>query len=365
MVRPVFRLTLLTALLLSFLGAWQAASAAAHPLNNGYSDIRLERNRVSYSLFLPGASVPFLDEDRSGTLTDRELENGRSRLLEYLAAGLVLENESGPMDMELIRAETSERDGVPGALMELAFESSAPASPLMIYYNLLFDDIDPDHLNFATITAGEEMDQYLFEESDRTFEFDSSGKGASHGLPWFYLKLGVKHIGEGTDHLVFLLSLLLAVSSWKEALKLVTAFTAGHSVTQIMAALGWFPMNAVLVEAGIALTICYSAATAPFVNQTGASSRWVTAMLLGLIHGLGFAGALGETGLPPGRMVSSLLAFNLGVEAGQILAVAAVFPLLLLGRRSPSYRWAAAGASACIFLLGLYWFLERIGALPM
>jgi hypothetical protein len=366
MLRKVYRTYMITGFIMLLLPAIFGLQipAAAHPLNNGYSYIQIEDNRVNYSLFIPGVSLPFVDSNGNGMITDAEMADGRSKLQEYLASRLILENDAGPMEIQLSRAEPEDRDGVPGASMEIIFTSSQPSIPLSIYYNLLFDDIDPGHLNFVTIAAGDEMDQYMFEDSDRTYTFDIVRDNGARGLPVFYLKLGVKHIFAGIDHLVFLLSLLLVVSRWKDALALVTAFTGGHSITLILAAMGWLPVNAVLVEAGIALTICYSAAVNPFVRRVG--SRWTAALLLGLIHGLGFAGALGETGLPPGRMVSSLLAFNLGVEAGQIVLVAAAMPVLLLLRRfNWYYQWVVVWGSGCIFLLGLYWFLVRIGILPV
>jgi hydrogenase/urease accessory protein HupE len=360
----MFRRFLQTAAIAAFLlaCAWPvpAPTASAHPFNNGYSDVRVEKSQVYYSLFLPAAGLTFIDTDKDGTVSPDELSRGRSEWEDYVSAGIQLDSGDFPMDKQVIKAEPSVKEGVPGVTTELLFteEDGQPVDSLLIHYNLLFDDIDPSHLNFVTIHDGDDLDQYLFEYDDREYAFDHPTR-LSDTIA-VYLKLGIKHILSGTDHLVFLLSLLLVASRWKDVLAMVTAFTVSHSITLGLAASGYLPVSPRLVEAGIALSICYVAAGNPFVRRP--ERRWVPALLLGLIHGLGFAGALGETGLPPGRILPSLVAFNLGVELGQLALVLLLLPLLLRLRRESWYpRWVITGGSAVIFLIGLYWFIQRIG----
>lgn len=346
------------AVIWALLAAAVVSTGSAHPFNNGYSELRLEQESVSYRLFLAAAALPFLDTDSNGEISESELRSGRTKLEDYVTARLTVENGDEVMDAQFLDAQPLVKEDVPGVSMDLLFRSVEPLQSLLIHYNLLFDDIDPSHLNFVTILNGSRTDQYLFEDSDRTYSMELHNGPAN--VVWTYFKLGVKHIFTGTDHLVFLLSLLLVAARWRDALVIVTAFTLSHSITLIAAAAGYLPVNPRLVEAGIALTICYTAAENPFIRRF--RGRWVTALLLGLVHGLGFAGALGETGLPVAWRLTSLLSFNLGVEAGQIMLVAAALPLLLsLRRYGWYYRAVVVGGSACIFVLGFYWLLVRMG----
>ncbi|WP_438448491.1 HupE/UreJ family protein [Gorillibacterium sp. sgz5001074] len=359
MFRRILSAAAAAAILLVLLWTAAASRTAAHPFNNGYSDLRIEGAEVYYGLFLPAAGLPFLDSDRDGKITDAELRDGRPVLEDYVSERLALDNGDFPMDMRVSGVRSSEKEGVPGVAMDLLFQSEETVVSLHIQYNLLFDDIDPVHLNFVTIRSGGVLDQYLFEDSDREYLFDNPASLWSRVAVYF--RLGVVHIFSGQDHLAFLLSLLLAVSRWKEALAVVTAFTASHSLTLLLAASGYLPVSPRLVEAGIALSICYVAAGNPFVRRPG--RRWIPALLLGLIHGLGFAGALGETGLPATDILPSLIAFNLGVELGQVVLVAATLPLLLWLRQRyvRPYRILVWAGSAGLFVLGLHWFVQRIG----
>lgn len=138
-----------------------------------------------------------------------------------------------------------------------------------------------------------------------------------------YVRLGFVHIFEGADHLLFLLALLLLVQQTVPLLKAVTAFTAAHSITLCLATLKWVSLSPPLVEALIALSVVFMAVS---LKQSQDGRRdiiqarpWSASFLFGLIHGFGFAGALGEIGLPVRQLPPALLSFNLGVEAGQVL----------------------------------------------
>ena len=143
-----------------------------------------------------------------------------------------------------------------------------------------------------------------------------------------YLKLGVEHILFGVDHLLFVLALLIITDGTMRLIKTVTAFTVAHSITLTAATLGFVHVPQPPVEATIALSIVFVAAE--IVHQRGgregitARAPWVVAFTFGLLHGFGFAGALSEIGLPQGDIPLALLFFNVGVEVGQLLFIAAV-----------------------------------------
>jgi len=180
-----------------------------------------------------------------------------------------------------------------------------------------------------------------------------------------YFVLGVEHILLGLDHLLFVLALLLLVRGWGRILATITAFTVAHSLTLGPAALGWLRLPIAPVEALIALSIVFVAAEVihGLRGRPGLTARapWLVAFGFGLLHGLGFASALAHIGLPERSVALALLLFNLGVEAGQILFVAAVLLLYLPLRRLPVRLAGAEGAAAhALGLVAAYWFAERL-----
>jgi hypothetical protein len=187
---------------------------------------------------------------------------------------------------------------------------------------------------------------------------------------------GVHHIADGTDHILFLVSLLL-VSVWRrdagdarwlpredarsvlaEVLRLVTAFTVAHSITLGLAAHGVLTPPSRWVESLIAASVLVAALDNLWPLLRG--PRWAVVFAFGLVHGFGFAGAMQDLGLSAQALAWPLLGFNLGVELGQLMLVAAVLPLAFALRRKRAYRWAVvAPASAAIAALALIWLIER------
>jgi hydrogenase/urease accessory protein HupE len=183
-----------------------------------------------------------------------------------------------------------------------------------------------------------------------------------------YLSLGVEHILGGLDHLLFVLALLLLTRGPWQLVKTVTAFTIAHSITLGLATLGIVHVPSKPVEAVIALSIVFVAAE--IVQQgrgrAGLAARmpWLVAFAFGLLHGFGFAGALSEVGLPEGQIPVALLFFNLGVEAGQLLFIAAVLVLAAAARRiwlQPP-RWAALMLPYAVGSLATFWMIQRVAA---
>ena len=174
-----------------------------------------------------------------------------------------------------------------------------------------------------------------------------------------YLILGTEHILTGVDHLLFVLGLLLLVRGFGKLVKTVSAFTVAHSLTLVAATLGWVHVPSPPVEATIALSIVFVAGEIIRARQGDASLTqrypWVVAFTFGLLHGLGFASALAEVGLPQLSIPIALLFFNIGVEIGQGLALTAILIALTYWRtRSGFLRHAFATnglVMACGFLL--------------
>lgn len=178
-----------------------------------------------------------------------------------------------------------------------------------------------------------------------------------------YGVLGVEHILTGFDHLLFVIALLFLVGFGRRLLWTITAFTGAHSLTLALSALGWWTLRRPPVEAAIALSIVLVAAEALHARHT-LSRRWpaVVAFLFGLVHGLGFAGALEEIGLPQNHLLAALLTFNLGVEAGQVMVVVMAWAAYRLAAKRPSLLPARAVALYAIGSIAAYWSIDRIVA---
>ena len=183
-----------------------------------------------------------------------------------------------------------------------------------------------------------------------------------------YLMLGIEHILEGVDHLLFVFALLLLVREWRRLVATITAFTLAHSITLALATLGVVQLPGPPVEATIALSIVFVAAEILRARrgEVGLAERWpwTVAFAFGLLHGLGFAGALREIGLPEQSIPLALLFFNVGVEAGQLLFIAAVGSawtvLRSTGLRAP--RVAETALPYAIGSLAAFWVIERVAA---
>jgi len=179
-----------------------------------------------------------------------------------------------------------------------------------------------------------------------------------------YLLLGAEHIAAGADHLLFVLGLFLLVGAARPLALAISGFTLGHSLTLTLAVLGWAPLPAGLVEVGIALSVFALALELTRASDTPSWMRrfpLAMACAFGLLHGLGFAGALRQVGLPAGDVPLALFAFNLGIELGQLAFVALLLAAAALLERLPlalpvSLRQAPVYAMGA---LAVFWSLER------
>ncbi len=193
---------------------------------------------------------------------------------------------------------------------------------------------------------------------------------ASPGLgqvAWTYLVLGVEHILLGIDHLLFVLALLLLVKGWKRLVGTITAFTIAHSITLALATLGVVHVPGPPVEAIIALSIVFVASEIVHERQgrAGVSARWpwIVAFTFGLLHGLGFASALSEVGLPQNAIPLSLLFFNVGVELGQLAFIAVAAVVAVVVRRAVTFRPPRATELIPPYAIGgvaMLWVIERV-----
>ena len=187
-------------------------------------------------------------------------------------------------------------------------------------------------------------------------------KAPAGNVIWFYLKLGIQHIIPfGIDHILFIVGLCLLSTNIKTILWQATAFTIAHSITLALSMKNIITLPAQIIEPIIALSILFVAIENIILSELKAW-RILVVFLFGLIHGLGFASALNEIGLPRNKFLTSIFSFNLGVEIGQVTIIGMVFLFIILpsGKKLWYKKTIAYPLSAIIGLIAAYWTVQRI-----
>lgn len=349
-----------------------SASAWAHKPSDSYLSFEGSAGRLDarWDIALRDLDAAMgLDTNGDGKVEWGELKAADAMVKAYAADALELRTPGGACSETFGETQVvSHSDGAYAALrLELRCPDEA-ASP-KLHYGLLFE-IDAQHR--AIVTTGSGAPIVLTKQQP-----DAQLGLAATGLRGFaaIVKLGVQHILEGYDHLLFLLALLLpavlrregkrwiAARDFKgvlgDVLRIVTAFTVAHSITLAVAAVGWVSLPARFVESAIALSVVLAALNNlwPVVR----SERWLAAFGLGLLHGFGFAAALADIGLSPATFARTVFGFNLGVELGQLGVVLLLLPLLHRLRRSTGYQaWGLRAGSACVVAIACVWLVERV-----
>ena len=340
--------TLLTALL--------AASAFAHDFSTSYSRIRVDGPRIDIALTLNLLDMhtgPVLDLDRNGLVSNQELEEGVVILFEAIGENYKVLAPDVPLETAIDNYEFI-ADNV--ARIDIAYTFEHDVRNLTVVSTL--DRLtQPDHRHLLQIGDGDQSRHAVLDRNAPEVVIDHAT-----GIPlWVttldFAMLGLEHIFTGYDHLAFLLGLLLATTTLLSLAKVVTSFTVAHSVTLALATFGIVALPARLIESLIALSIAYIAIE-NFMGKT-LVHRWKITFLFGLVHGFGFSNVLREMELTRRTLAVSLFSFNIGVEVGQLIFVALLFPLVLYLGQSRWKKHVVAGASVAIMSLGFYWFIQR------
>ena len=234
----------------------------------------------------------------------------------------------------------------------------ASAPKHLVIRDDLADELGEKHHVIAVLTWSGGSSSLNFSATERVATVTLNGAEQPKGAASFFL-LGVEHIATGYDHLLFLLALILCGGNLVQLLKIITAFTLAHSITLGAAALDIVTLPPVLVESVIALSIAYVAFENLF-PRFAISRRWTISFLFGLVHGFGFSSVLKEIGLPRDSFLLSLLNFNLGVEAGQLVAVVVVVPLLIQLRKTAWEEKTVRALSLVVLVVGITLFIQRI-----
>ena len=178
-------------------------------------------------------------------------------------------------------------------------------------------------------------------------------------FPFSYLELGFSHLFDGLDHILFIFGLLFCISGFINTIKTITAFTIAHSITLGLTVFELISLPQGTIEALIALTIVYLA-TEINLNKDSIKTPWIMAFGFGLLHGLGFAGALLDIGIANNKMLLSLFFFNVGIEIAQIALIPIPLIILFLSKKFNVTEISKISVSICIGGMGFYWFIDRV-----
>ncbi len=327
-------------------------AARAHPgAATGYAAVDITGNTLRYSLTLSQLPARVMAAAAGDPVAAQQ------RLPAVLSQGLRVANAGEPCAIAAVQL-TPAALGKESVTLVADWVCRLPVSTLTLRDDT-FDALGGDLHTLARITWAGGNSQFAFASETRETQLHIADPvPITMGIESFF-KLGLGHILGGYDHLLFLLALLLVPASGWALLRIITAFTLAHSVTLALSALQILQLPGALVEATIAASIAYVAGENVFRRQPG-RHRVVVTLIFGLVHGCGFGDILLTLGLPQGHRVAALLGFNLGVETGQILVVAALLPVLRWVARQPRGLVVLNTMSAMLSLGGLWLLWSRV-----
>lgn len=359
-------------------------AAHAHSLGESYVFLTVERSALFGRIEIPLAQLGdalFAGSVSDGVFSSEEVEENRQAIVDYVAARFAIADDTTVYPLQFGTVRVPPKAELP--LVEITFAAEVmgevPAA-LNVRYAVLFD-VDPLHRGLLLVdsvehtgygNAGEQVALvFTGRDQDKLLDLHESSLGSLFGT---YFEHGVYHIAIGADHIAFLVALLLASvltrrggrwtavagprAAFINVVSIVTIFTVAHSITLGLAVLEIVTLPSRLVESMIALTVVIAAAHNLFPIM--GRRMLLLVFVFGLFHGFGFAGVLADLGFREHGLAASLLGFNLGVEAGQLVLVVALFPVLYALRRTSMYVPGVLGfGSWLIAAAGAAWFLDR------
>ncbi len=311
-----------------------------------------------------------LDADGDSAVSWGEVVARRDEIIAYAVPRLGVMADAVACTLAADLAGVDEHGGATFAVLELAGSCALRPRQLRLDYGLLFE-IDRAHRGIVTVSGGAGTSSAVVSAESPTLMLELTALSPWSTLARFVVE-GVRHILEGYDHLAFVSLLLFPIvlgrghgprtsarSAAVEILRVVTAFTVAHSLTLALAATGYVPIPTRAVELAIAASVLLAAVLNLVPNAPRIGAK--LAFAFGLVHGFGFANALGDLAGGESALLATLAGFNLGVEIGQLAVVVALLPLLFLARRFAVSRFAVSvlGSAACA-ALAIVWLAERL-----
>jgi hydrogenase/urease accessory protein HupE len=347
-----------------------ALALAAHDEGSSSSELRVAGREAVWTVDVGtlGLAKVIRIEERPDQLTERKVQALKPDIARLILGGVSLHlngqeaaPEIGTLEPVYEEIPPSDVRSLSRVRLELRYRSAEEIRTVQAGVRL-FADLTPRHSAVLTVRWNDRTREVvIIGPGERRFRYETLDERGWAG-PVQFVKWGVHHIFIGYDHIAFLLALLLGTPRLRDLVKTVTAFTVAHSLTLLLAALHVVRLPGALTEALIAASIIYVAVENFWIRE--GRHRWLLVFGFGLIHGLGFSSSLRE--LLTDRVVVPVLAFNVGVELGQIAILAAAAPAVAwLGRaRDPSVedrrrRRLAWAGSVPLLLLGVFWLAER------
>jgi len=347
-----------------------AGAASAHQVNLSTARITVNADHaVDVDVAMKGSDVDraagtSVYDTQTGLVRPDALAAASARIAGYIAAHSAVLAADGGRCHAGPAAVAPDDDGV---VVRTSW-SCGPGSDPLRYHSTVLVDVAPDARQVVLVQDGSRRFQDLLDATRTESVLSEATQPTTFQVIRLYLAAGTEHILIGYDHIAFLVAIVLWARRLWPVVKLVTAFTIGHSVTLSLAALDIVRIPSSIIEPAIAASIIFVATENFFSHDV--QKRWRDTLGFGLVHGFGFASALQAFGIPKTALVPALASFNLGVEIGQIAIVAAVVPALVAldkltgafthgGRGTGRPVIAVYAASTIIVMLGSYWFLER------
>lgn len=339
---------------LLFVGSLLVAIPAEAHVSIGsvsHSIIIVRGDTVSYYLNMSPAAAKLLKQ---------EVDPNSSDFQDYFASAISV--KTWDSECELVHLDKAPPETSGNWIVHLLYHCPQQVNDLTLASTLIID-IDDKHTEFVRLAPpdnpGKSLREAVLNASNTSFHIPDvhTGGSASGDRMMSFFELGVMHLLTGYDHILFLLTVIIAMNLM-DTIKAVTAFTVAHSLTMALAFLHLVSLPSSIVEPLIALTIIYVAIEN--VYATRVSKRWLLTGLFGLVHGLGFVGALKAITVSPDELLLSLFSFNIGIEAGQLLIIAISIPALNYLRSRAWDRRFCRGFSQGAAALGIVWLVQRV-----
>lgn len=343
-------------------GVMGGTPSYAHDMSVSFVEVTIEGStaRVKYRLPLAELDLLFMVDSNSDSIYQpEEIEEARQQIEGYFREKLDLRINGRPVaaqpqDHAIWAAQEDhlfvdfwQEIALPERIRQISLSSG------------MFQELMSDHKTLVFIHSEDRVHPYALDQSNSSAIW-SREESASWAHFFSFLQLGIEHIFTGYDHILFLIGILLLGSTLLEVIKIVSSFTAAHSLTLVLATLNIVNPNAQLVEVVIALSIVYIGMEN--LLQKHWTRAWHITFGFGLAHGFGFANVLKEMDLSSTQLASSLFSFNLGVEIGQVVIATLVFPLLVMLRRYAWCTWVIQSIALFICAFGIFWFFDRVFA---
>lgn len=384
-------------LIILFISLGFTANSFGHPMPNSVLLLDMQANGINAEVQLPINELEFALDFGIGNNTDVLIERYGSQLSRYLAAHIHAQSPDGTPwtvqigEMHIEAAEQTATGAYKELVVKVYLQNPQGQSPrhLTLYYDAIIHQV-VSHKTLVVIR--QDWDNGILAEQQSNvgiIQLDVKSNtilplsiNLDEGSTWTGFKgmvnLGLEHIAEGTDHLLFLLVLLLPATllvsdkQWAgfggtrysiiRLIKMATAFTVGHSITLLLGAMNWVQLPQQPVEIFIAVTILITAIHA--LRPVFPDKEIYVACGFGLVHGLAFATVLSDLNIGATKMALSILGFNLGIEFMQLFVIILTVPWLIILSQHPAYKWFRITGAIIAIIASFAWMVERITLSP-